>query len=186
MSRSYILLILIVGVFLLGGCFSGALFGEPRVSSCLLCGRISLPAGCGGPSFAGVRIENEVGQVYSLEANANGEFQLEGFSGSAALIYAEKGGVMLAASLYPVSSNEIQNFVELNAYTTAQVAVYEAAKELYPEAVFIRDIPNFLVPEDFVALVEEQLSHCLNPLSSIRVREKALEIIDVWFGGHAQ
>jgi len=94
--------------------------------------------------------------------------------------------VVLAASLYPVSSNEIQKFVELNAYTTAQVAVYEAAKKLYPEAVFIRDIPNFLVPEDLVALVEEELSHCLNPLSSIRVRERALEIIDVWFGDHVQ
>jgi len=33
-----------------------------------------------------VRIENEAGQVYLLEADANGEFQLEDFSGNAALI----------------------------------------------------------------------------------------------------
>jgi len=182
MSRLQILPILIAGIFLVGGCFGGAVVGEPRVNSCLLCGRIYLPAECGGPAFAKVHIENEHGQVYLLEADARGEFQLEDFSGEAALIYAEKGEVALAASLYPVLSGATQNFVELNAYTTAQVAIYEVVKELYPEAVFIRDIPNFLVPQDLVGLVEEEISRCANPLRSAQVRQRALEIIDVWFG----
>ncbi|WP_369019120.1 hypothetical protein QBE54_04290 [Thermatribacter velox] len=182
MSRLHILPVLIAGILFVGGCLGGAVVGEPRVNSCLLCGRIDLPAECGGSAFAKVHIENEYGQVYLLEANSRGEFQLEDFSGEAALIYAEKGGMALAASLYPLSSEAVQNFVELNAYTTAQVAVYEVAKELYPQAVFIRDIPNFLVPESLVSLVAEEIAHCANPLHSARVREKALEIIDVWFG----
>lgn len=144
-------------------------------------GKVLLPESCGScPLFVILRDEN--GPVSTVLTDTEGHFSFSQIPGPAVLLYVRCGLMTMAKGVYPLNEGEVNDVGCIDAFSTAQVVIYEVAREKYPGTVFIRDIPNFLVPENFVCLVEGALSHCEDPLSSSLVRSEALRYIDVWFG----
>ncbi len=164
----------------LGGCFQGASFGDPGVGS--LKGRVALPP-CvvSSPEQGIVLAYNERGEAFQAFLEQDGSFSIPSFSGSSCLVYVRWKDMQLAGGFHPLRAHTLNDLGEINAYTTSQVLIYEAAHRLYPQAVYIRDIPHFLPPEHFVSLVRETLLSCRNPFASPEVEEAVREILNVSF-----
>lgn len=138
-------------------------------------GRVLLPL-CGKPtSFQGVvTVHTEKGETFVFPLSDTGEFTLPPFTSSYLVFVTWQGGT-LAGGFSPGDPPVI------TAFTTAQVIIYEEARKRYPQAVFIRDIPHFLPPQDFVHRVENALASCEDPMTSQDIREMASRLVDVWF-----
>ena len=164
----------------LGGCLQGPSFGTP--GGCGVRGRVVLPS-CEAvfPEAGVVLAYNERGEVFRGFLGENGEFSLPSFSGSSCLVYIRWKNVQLAGGFHPLQRDTLNDLGEITAYTTAQVLIYEAAHRLYPQAVYIRDIPHFLPPESFVGLVEGAIRSCRNPFSSPDVLREAQRLVEVSF-----
>jgi len=164
----------------LGGCLQGPSFGTP--GRCGVEGRVVLPS-CEAVSLGeGVVLAyNERGEVFQGFLGENGEFSIPSFSGSSCLVYVRWKNVQLAGGFYPLQKDALNDLGEITTYTTAQVLIYEAAHRLYPQAVYIRDIPHFLPPESFVDLVGEAIRSCRDPFSSPEVLREAQRLVEVWF-----
>jgi len=90
--------------------------------------------------------------------------------------------MVLAKGFSSLQPGEINEVGVVDGYTTAQVAIFEAALRLYPQSVYYRDIPNFTPSKVLVTLVEEVLAKGQNPLEDPAVLKEAHRLIDVWFG----
>jgi len=175
--------VVVLALFLvpfLGGCLQGPSFGTP--GGCEVRGKVVLPP-CGvvSPGAGTVLAYNERGEVFQGFLGENGEFSIPSFSGSSCLVYIRWENVQLAGGFHPLQRDTINDLGEVTAYTTAQVLIYEAAHRLYPQAVYIRDIPHFLPPEAFVDLVEGAIRSCQDPFSSPDVLREAQRLVEVSF-----
>ncbi|MGQ9622469.1 MAG: hypothetical protein ACUVTO_03345 [Candidatus Caldatribacteriaceae bacterium] len=164
----------------ISGC-GGALQGGYPKGGTTITGRVLLPENCVSCPLS-VILYDEEGPLSTALTDAEGRFSFSRVPGSVALLYVRCGSVTMAKGVYPLDEGEVNDVGFIDAFSTAQVVIYEVAWERYPGAVFIRDIPNFLVPQNFVHLVEETISRCEDPFSSPLVRSEAFRCIDVWFG----
>lgn len=174
-------ILIVLGISGCGGVPQGGCSG----GGTKITGKVLLPEGCGScPLF--VILHDEDGPVSTVLTDTEGHFSFLQIFSSAVLLYVRCGLMTMAKGVYPLNEGEVNDVGCIDAFSTAQVVIYEVAREKYPGTVFIRDIPNFLAPENFVHLVEEALSHCEDPLSSSLVRSEALRYIDVWFGNSSK
>ncbi|WP_438316971.1 hypothetical protein ACP6EK_01680 [Candidatus Caldatribacterium sp. SIUC1] len=173
------MLVLLLVPFL-GGCLQGPSFGTP--GRCGVKGRVVLPS-CevASPEVGVVLAYNERGEVFQGFLDENGAFSILSFSGSSCLVYVRWKGLQLAGGFHPLQKDALNDLGAITAYTTAQVLIYEAAHRLYPQAVYIRDIPHFLPPESFVRLVERVIRSCQDPFSSPEVTREAQRLVEVSF-----
>ncbi|MGC8777778.1 MAG: hypothetical protein ACP5Q4_03785 [Candidatus Caldatribacteriaceae bacterium] len=134
-------------------------------------------------SFARVTVRSENGEEIETFSDCFGKYEVRGVKGTQVVVYARREGVQVAGGISSLRSGEVNEVGVINAYTTAQVAIFEAAFRLYPQSVYFRDIPNFTPSETLVALSEEVLMRGENPLEDPVVQREAHRLIDVWFGG---
>ncbi|MEN3187572.1 MAG: hypothetical protein ABDK94_02130, partial [Atribacterota bacterium] len=135
------------------------------------------------PPFARIIVGGEEGDSMEGFADCSGVYEIQGVVNAHCILYAQREGVVVAKGISDLRSDRINETGVVNAYSTAQVAIFEAAFRLYPQSVYFRDIPNFIPSKTLVKLVEEALQRGENPLESQDVREEAHRLIDVWFGG---
>lgn len=132
--------------------------------------------------FARVVAFGEQGETVETVSDCSGQYVLSGMRSGCGVVYAQRGEVTLAGGFTAVPPGVCR----VDVYTTAQVAIFEAARRLYPQAVYYRDIPNFLPSEILVRLVKEAIRRRENPLEDRAVQEEAHRLIDVWFGGKGE
>lgn len=132
--------------------------------------------------FAHVTLRGENGDSIEGFADCAGVYEIQGVVSTHGILYAQREGVVIAKGISDLRSDRINEAGVVNAYSTAQVAIFEAAFRLYPQSVYVRDIPNFTPSETLVGLVEEVLRRGGNPLEDRNVQEEAHRLIDVWFG----
>lgn len=174
-------ILVVLGISGCGGVLQG---GYPKGDT-KITGRVLPPENC-APCPLFVILYDEGGPLFTALTDTEGRFSFSQVPGSAALLYVRCGLVTMAKGVYPLNEGEVNDVGFIDAFSTAQVVIYEVAKEKYPGTVFIRDIPNFLVPQNFVHLVEETISRCEDPFSSPLVRSEAFRYIDVWFGNSSE
>ena len=180
---------------LLSGCVPFSV--EGRLEEAELRGRLLLPtpyfgdfcvvdgeSGRGYPlPFAQVMVRTDNGDEHETLSDCSGEYEIRGVTGKNGIIYARRSTVVLAKGFSSLQPGKINEVGVVDGYTTAQVAIFEAALRLYPQSVYYRDIPNFTPSKVLVVLVEEALARGQNPLEDPLVRMEAHRLIDVWFGG---
>lgn len=132
--------------------------------------------------FAHVTVRGENGENVEDFADCSGVYEIQGVVSTHCVLYAQRGDVVIAKGISDLRSGGINETGVVNAYSTAQVAIFEAAFRLYPQSVYFRDIPSFTPGETLVRLVEEVLRRGGNPLEDQSVQEEAHRLIDVWFG----
>jgi len=128
-----------------------------------------------------VEIRGENGERWETVTDGQGKYQIEGVESQPFLLYARRGRMVVAQGVSLLSSKETRDLGVANCYTTAQVAIFEAASSLYEEAVYFRDIPHFTPSSALVTFVREAFLRQENPLEDPRVKEEAHRLIDVWF-----
>jgi len=186
----------ILGFFLLvllSGCVPFSV--EGRLNETVLRGRILLPAPYFGDfctdtgesegyplPFARVMVRTDNGDEYETLSDCSGRYEIRGVTERSGIIYAKRGAMVLAKGFSSLQPGEINEVGVVDGYTTAQVAIFEAALRLYPQSVYYRDIPNFTPSKVLVTLVEEALTGGRNPLEDPAVLKEAHRLIDVWFG----
>lgn len=206
MRKSLVFVFLSAGIFVLlavlSGCFQGAQFGAPGVTK--IAGKVAMPENncytlsCTSPQVsegnvpvpqARVRLEGEGGQVLEAQTDDCGNYEVSGATDSCYILYADVPGgtARVKKGIYPVTSGGITNAGEANYYTTAQVIIYEVAREIYGDLVKCSDIPGFDLTRypQFVEAVKRALERCQDAQKDQNIRNLARNIAQAYFGAPA-
>uniref|UniRef100_A0A7V4WJB3 PKD domain-containing protein n=1 Tax=Candidatus Caldatribacterium saccharofermentans TaxID=1454753 RepID=A0A7V4WJB3_9BACT len=187
----------LVVLLLMVGCFPGAQFGAPGVTG--IRGKVAMPGNncytlsCASPQVsegnvpapqAKVRLEGEGGQVLETQTDDCGNYEVSGASDSCYVLYADvPGGTARVKKGIIVESGKTNDAGEANAYTTAQVIIYETIRKMYPEAAIkCSDIPEIKPPQDFVDAVRMALAGCRDAQTDRQVMKLATQIVSNCFG----
>jgi len=188
----------LVVLLLVVGCLPGAQFGAPGVTG--IRGKVAMPGNncytlsCASPQVsegnvpapqAKVRLEGEGGQVLETQTDDCGNYEVSGASDSCYVLYADvPGGTARVKKGIILESGKTNDAGEANYYTTAQVIVYEVAKQLYPGLVKCSDIPNFDLTRypEFVEAVKRVLARCEDAQKDGFVLQWARRIAAAYFG----
>jgi len=188
----------LVVLLLVVGCLPGAQFGAPGVTG--IRGKVAMPGNncytlsCASPQVsegnvpapqAKVRLEGEGGQVLETQTDDCGNYEVSGASDSCYVLYADvPGGTARVKKGIIVESGKTNDAGEANYYTTAQIIVYEVAKQLYPGLVKCSDIPNFDLTRypEFVEAVRRVLARCEDAQKDGSVLRWARRIAAAYFG----
>ncbi len=192
-------LVLLLGLLLpllfLAGCMQqGAQFGAPGGVS--IQGKVAVPdadcvvSSCTNPQVssgsepapeAKVSLMGENGNNLVTYTNQCGEYEVSGAQDSCYILYAKvKENMWVKQGIIPEGSS--YNAGEANAYTTAQVIIYEVAKQLYPGQVKCSDIPGFVPTPELVQAVENVLKECRDAQQDATVSRLASGIVRNLFG----
>jgi hypothetical protein len=198
MSRKYYLLVasllLLLLLFLTGCLQQGAQFGSPGGVS--IQGKVAVPdsncvvSSCANPQVSSgnepapevkVSLMGENGNNLVTYTNQCGEYEVSGAQDSCYILYAKvKENMWVKQGIIPEGSN--YNAGEANAYTTAQVIIYEVAKQLYPDQVQCSDIPAFVPTPELIEAVENALKACRDAQQDATVAQLASAIVRNLFG----
>ncbi|MGQ9623526.1 MAG: PKD domain-containing protein, partial [Candidatus Caldatribacteriaceae bacterium] len=188
-------------LFLLAsGCFGpGVQFGAPGTSGTTgIKGTVAMPGenncytlNCPNPWVsegnepapqANVVLYGEGGQVLQATTDNCGKYEVGGAQEACYILYAQvPGGDARVKQGIVVESGKTNDAGEANAYTTAQVIIYEVAKSLKYD-VKCGDIPNFVPTEELVAAVRKALAECRDAQSDGVVRALATDAVVSVFG----
>ena len=197
MLKKYFLVasLLVVSLLFLTGCLQqGAQFGAPGGVS--IQGKVAVPdadcvvSSCTNPQVSSgsepapevkVSLMGENGNNLVTYTNQCGEYEVSGAQDSCYILYAKvKENMWVKQGIIPEGSN--YNAGEANAYTTAQVIIYEVAKQLYPDQVKCSDIPGFVPTPELVEAVENALRECRDAQQDATVAQLASGIVRNLFG----
>ena len=115
---------------------------------------------------AGVILFGSEGDVISTETNQEGKWIAHNLKSPYYLLEAEKDGVIIK-KVFPFQSlgeNNL-NVGEANVYTSCQVMIYEIANQYYENALYLREIPDLVIPENLVKSVEKVYQENRNPFN---------------------
>ncbi|MGQ9472925.1 MAG: hypothetical protein ACUVQZ_01070 [Candidatus Caldatribacteriaceae bacterium] len=132
--------------------------------------------------FAYMVARGENGEKREAFSDCQGRYEIGGFRSSCVILCAQREGIVIAGVVTNLVPGKVNQVEPINAYTTAQVAIFEAIKRLYPQSIYFRDIPYLIPPETFLELVQEVLKEGGNPLEDKEVQKEAHRLMDVWFG----
>ncbi len=197
MLKKYFLVVslLFLPLLFLAGCMQqGAQFGAPGGVS--IQGKVAVPdadcvvSSCTNPQVssgsepapeAKVSLMGENGNNLVTYTNQCGEYEVSGAQDSCYILYAKvKENMWVKQGIIPEGSS--YNAGEANAYTTAQVIIYEVAKQLYPGQVKCSDIPGFVPTPELVQAVENALRECRDAQQDATVSRLASGIVRNLFG----
>jgi len=197
MSRKYYLIVaslLLLLLFLTGCLQQGAQFGAPGGVS--IQGKVAVPdsdcvvSSCANPQVSSgnepapevkVSLMGENGNNLVTYTNQCGEYEVSGAQDSCYILYAKvKENMWVKQGIIPEGSS--YDAGEANAYTTAQVIIYEVAKQLYPDQVQCSDIPAFVPTPELIEAVENALKECRDAQQDATVAQLASAIVRNLFG----
>ncbi|WP_369019118.1 hypothetical protein QBE54_04280 [Thermatribacter velox] len=181
-------------LFLTGCLQQGAQFGAPGGVS--IQGKVAVPdsdcvvSSCTNPQVSSgnepvpevkVSLMGENGNNLVTYTNQCGEYEVSGAQDSCYILYAKvKDNMWVKQGIIPEGNS--YNAGEANAYTTAQVIIYEVAKQLYPDQVQCSDIPGFVPTPELIEAVENALKECRDAQQDATVAQLASAIVRNLFG----
>lgn len=126
--------------------------------------------------------EKEGGQVLSGLTDCKGEYVIEDPEEECYILYAKKDAIRVKQAV--LVREGVTEAGEANVYTTAQVIMYERAKERYLDKVSCKDIPQFSPPPALLRAVENALKACEDPqMNGAVIREASCAVASVFGGG---
>ncbi|MCX7667448.1 MAG: carboxypeptidase-like regulatory domain-containing protein, partial [Atribacterota bacterium] len=134
---------------------------------------------------AEILLQKEDGTVYATaQADACGKYEIKNVEDSCYILYAEvKGGnAWVKKGIDGLTIGKTNDVGEANYYTTAQVIIYEVAKQMYPDAVKCSDIPGFVPTQALLDAVKDVLSKCKDAQQDQNVIALARAIVQGLFG----
>ncbi|MGQ9473161.1 MAG: PKD domain-containing protein [Candidatus Caldatribacteriaceae bacterium] len=135
-------------------------------------------------ALASVTLYGENGEVINTTLDGCGKYEVRDVTDSCYILYAkiQNGNAQVKKGIYPLTSGVISDGGEANYYTTAQVIIYEVAKEKYPNVVKCSDIPGFVPTQKLLDAVKKALSECRDAQQDKLVRSYAADIASNLFG----
>ena len=113
---------------------------------------------------AGVILFGSEGDVISTETNQEGKWVAYNLKSPYYLLEAEKDGVIIKKVFpFQLLGENNANVGEANAYTSCQVMIYEIANQYYENALYLREVPDLVIPENLVKAVEKVYREDRNP-----------------------
>jgi hypothetical protein len=113
---------------------------------------------------AGVILFGSEGDVISTETNQEGAWVAYNLKSPYYLLEAEKEGVIIKKVFpFQLLGESSVNVGEANAYTSCQVMVYEIANQYYENALYFREVPDLVIPENLIKAVEKVYREDRNP-----------------------
>jgi len=104
------------------------------------------------------------GDVISTETNQEGKWVAYNLKSPYYLLEAEKDGVIIKKVFpFQLLGENNANVGEANAYTSCQVMIYEIANQYYENALYLREVPDLVIPENLVKAVEKVYREDRNP-----------------------
>lgn len=160
---------------------NGEIFIPP--SNCITC---SCPDFCDGDEIpvanAEVKFVDENGQIILATTDQCGQYQVALQNQNGYLLYATAANMVVKQFLTIDDSDKDIIPHRANAYTTAQVILYETALQLFPDSLTFRDIP-FLTPgSELLNSVISAYSNCVDPSQDSAVLALAETAINAMFG----
>ena len=115
---------------------------------------------------AGVILFGSEGDVISTETNQEGKWVAYNLKSPYYLLEAEKDGVIIKKVFpFQLLGENNANVGEANAYTSCQVMIYEIANQYYENALYLREVPDLVIPENLVKAVEKVYREDRNPFN---------------------
>jgi len=153
-----------------------------------LSGTIALPAAqLAGESseeipfgFARVVLYGEEGDTIVVETNQEGKWTANGLISSFYLLEAEKDGIVIK-QVFSIPSETFNSVGTANAYTSCQVLVFEVANQLFENALYLREVPDLVIPENLLKSVEKAYQDSRNPFSDPDVIRLVKDIVSHQF-----
>ncbi len=197
-SKKFLVITPLVLLFLVAsGCFGGgAQFGAPGRTG--IKGIVAMPdnncytvtcsvpqVSAGEPaSQATIVLTGEEGDTLTTTSDECGLYEVSGAKDSCYVLYAtiQNGGAIVKKGIYPLTTGITNDVGEANAYTTAQVILYEVIKANYPDAIKCSDIPNLVPSDNIVNAVKSTLSQCRDAQRDSTVLTLAREEASVFVG----
>ena len=106
------------------------------------------------------------GDVISTETNQEGKWVAYNLKSPYYLLEAEKDGVIIKKVFpFQLLGENNANVGEANAYTSCQVMIYEIANQYYENALYLREVPDLVIPENLVKVVEKVYREDRNPFN---------------------
>ena len=128
-------------------------------TSCLAKGSKTVPF-----SSARIILTGDQGDVVHTETNQDGEWAVSGLVSLYYRLEAFRDNIVIkqVVGIQPGIKNQAG---EANAYTTSQVMIYEAANQFFENALYLREVPDLVIPENLVEAVETAYRECRNPFN---------------------
>jgi hypothetical protein len=115
---------------------------------------------------ASVILFGSEGDVISTETNQEGKWVAYNLKSPYYLLEAEKDGVIIKKVFpFQLLGENNANVGEANAYTSCQVMIYEIANQYYENALYLREVPDLVIPENLVKAVEKVYREDRNPFN---------------------
>ncbi|MCX6089208.1 MAG: hypothetical protein NTX88_02315 [Candidatus Atribacteria bacterium] len=111
------------------------------------------------------------------KTDENGEWSVSGLSSSCYILEAVRDGLTIKAS-FCVEPGKSNDAGEANAYTSSQVLIYEIANELFKNALYIREVPDLVIPEELVNAVKNVYRECRNPFTDHPIHDQVQSIVN--------
>lgn len=106
-------------------------------------------------------LESDDGHVLSGVTDCKGEYTVANPEDKCYVLYAKKDDIRVKQAI--IVGEGITDAGEANAYTTAQVIIYEVAKVKYPGRLTCKDIPTLVPTKWLLQAVENALRNCRDP-----------------------
>ena len=169
-------------IFFISGCCPVVSYGSPGdTASCE--GTIMLPAACmdkdskNAPlAFASVTLYGDKGDIVQTETDQNGEWAAHGLISSYYLLEAVRENIVVK-QVIGIQSGKMNEAGVANAYTTSQVMVYEVANELFKNALYLREVPDLVIPDKLVVAVENDYCKCQNPFNDVTIHNMVENLV---------
>jgi len=161
-------------IFFISGCCPVAIYGSPGdTASCK--GTIILPVACmdedskNAPmAFASVTLYGDKGDIVQTKTDQNGEWAAHYLISSYYLLEAIRENIVVK-QVIGIQSGKMNDAGVANAYTTSQVMIYEVANELFKNALYLREVPDLVIPDKLVEAVENDYRECRDPFDDINI-----------------
>ena len=115
---------------------------------------------------ASVILFGSEGDIISTGTNQEGMWVAYNLKSPYYLLEAEKEGVIIKKVFpFQLLGESSVNVGEANAYSSCQVMVYEIANQYYENALYLREVPDLVIPENLVKAVEKVYREDRNPFN---------------------
>jgi len=146
-------------------------------NACYICACPDLCSGEEIPlSNAAVTITSESGQIINSTANGCGYYEVSIEVDHGYLLNATVANMVVKQYFY-VNLLGTNGLYIANAYTTAQVIMFEVAGQLYPGWLKLSDIPSLVPNEELLLAVKAVFANCSNPSLNPEVLALAKNLI---------
>ncbi|HSV31772.1 MAG TPA: hypothetical protein VLH40_07110 [Atribacteraceae bacterium] len=174
----------IMGGVLMSGCTAS--WGEPGRGA-VTGGKVVIPGVCfvdycvgDEPiplSFARVTLWGDGGEVVVVNTDCRGEWRVEGLVSREFLLEARREDLVLKQVFTRQPDTNPLNLTT-DSYTSAQVFVYEVANALFPDALYLEEVPDLVLPTELVAAVEQVYWECRNPFADPDLTRRVTELVN--------